>query len=56
MEKQKNNFLDLKLQVFHNKKNGQSFICLPKKKLRKYNVPEFVTVRVEKVRLIKNGN
>jgi hypothetical protein len=31
----KKNFLDLKVPVFYNKKNGQISISLPKKKMKK---------------------
>lgn len=31
----KDKFLDLKLPVFYNKRNGQMLVCLPKKKIKK---------------------
>jgi len=33
---EKKSFLDLKVPVFYNKKNGQISISLPKKKLKKF--------------------
>lgn len=46
----KDKFLDINVRAFHNKKNGQVFITLPKKRMKKMfgdsDLPKHIPIRI----------